>query len=56
MVMIRKKDTEERENRWGKGWNRFKETEEGEKAYSQKREEKWLGFETLLKVIYYHQF
>ena len=56
MVMIRKKDTEERENRWGKGWNRFKETEEGEKAYSQYREEKWLGFETLLKVIYYHQF
>ena len=51
MMKIRKEDNEEREERWREGWNRFKEKEEGEIAYSQYREEKWIGFETLLKVI-----
>ena len=51
MTKIKKEDTEEREERWRKGWNRFNETEEGEIAYSQYREEKWLGFETLLKYV-----
>ena len=51
MTRIKKEDTEKREGEWRKGWNRFNETEEGEVAYSQYREEKWLGFETLLKYI-----